>query len=190
MQQPKRLVLFASGSGSNAENVCKYFANNQHIKIVALFCNNHNAGVLQKMENLNIPTHVFSKNDLLNTTFFLNQINQYKPDLIVLLGFLLKIPNYLVKAYPNKIVNLHPALLPKYGGKGMYGHYVHQAVKNNNEKETGITIHYVNQNYDEGNIIKQFKTSLEPTDSVDIIAAKIASLEMANMPKVLEELLA
>jgi len=185
----KRIVIFASGSGSNALNVCNYFKNSKKVSISAIFCNKANAGVIQKVKPFHIPVHVFSAQDLVNQHLFLPLINQYQPDLICLLGFLLKIPAYLIKAYPNKIINLHPALLPKYGGKGMYGHHVHQAVKNANETETGITLHYVNEHYDEGAIIAQFKTTLLPDNNTDEIAAKIAILEMQHVPAVIAKLL-
>lgn len=185
----KRIILFASGTGSNVINVCDYFKNNKNIKVVALFCNKADAPVLNKISPYQIPVHVFNKSQLLAEPTFLPLIQQYQPDLICLLGFLQKIPVYLIKAYPNKIINLHPSLLPKFGGKGMYGMHVHEAVKAANESETGITIHYINEHYDEGAIIKQFKTVVEPTDTPQSIAKKIADLEMKHVPKVIEELL-
>ncbi|MFN4082807.1 MAG: phosphoribosylglycinamide formyltransferase [Bacteroidia bacterium] len=189
MDEPKRLILFASGSGSNVLNVCNYFKNSSKAKVVALFCNNKQAGVLEKVKPFNIPTHLFTKQELNQPEFFLPLIQQYQPDLICLLGFLLQIPSYLVQQYPQKIINLHPALLPKYGGKGMFGQFVHKAVKNAGESETGITIHYVNEKYDEGAIIKQFKVALNNQDSVEDIANKISELEMQHVPEVIESLL-
>ena len=173
----KRIVVFASGSGSNAVKLCRTTLNHPDIKVVALFCNNPNAGVIEKMKEFDIPVVLFNRTDFRNEAEFLEKLNQYQPDLISLLGFLWKIPAYLVDAFPTKIVNLHPALLPKFGGKGMYGHFVHEAVKAANEKETGISIHYVNENFDEGEIIAQFKVDLNPNDTAESIADKIHILE-------------
>ncbi len=173
----KRIVVFASGSGSNAVKLCRTTLNQTDIKVVALFCNNPNAGVIEKMKEFDVPVVLFNRTDFRNEAEFLEKLNQYQPDLIALLGFLWKIPAYLVDAFPTKIVNLHPALLPKFGGKGMYGHFVHEAVKAANEKETGISIHYVNENFDEGEIIAQFKVDLNPNDTAESIADKIHVLE-------------
>jgi phosphoribosylglycinamide formyltransferase-1 len=173
----KRIVVFASGSGSNAVKLCRTTLNHADIKVVALFCNNPNAGVIEKMKEFDVPVVLFNKTDFRNEAEFLEKLNQYQPDLISLLGFLWKIPAYLVDAFPTKIVNLHPALLPKFGGKGMYGHFVHEAVKASNEKETGISVHYVNENFDEGEIIAQFKVDLNPNDTAESIADKIHILE-------------
>jgi phosphoribosylglycinamide formyltransferase-1 len=173
----KRIVVFASGSGSNAVKLCRTTLNHADIKVVALFCNNPNAGVIEKMKEFDVPVVLFNKTDFRNEAEFLEKLNQYQPDLISLLGFLWKIPAYLVDAFPTKIVNLHPALLPKFGGKGMYGHFVHEAVKAANEKETGISVHYVNENFDEGEIIAQFKVDLNPNDTAESIADKIHILE-------------
>lgn len=173
----KRIVVFASGSGSNAVKLCRTTLNQTDIKVVALFCNNPNAGVIEKMKEFDVPVVLFNRTDFRNEAEFLEKLNQYQPDLIALLGFLWKIPAYLVDAFPTKIVNLHPALLPKFGGKGMYGHFVHEAVKAANEKETGISIHYVNENFDEGEIIAQFKVDLNPHDTAESIADKIHVLE-------------
>jgi phosphoribosylglycinamide formyltransferase-1 len=173
----KRIVVFASGSGSNAVKLCRTTLNHADIKVVALFCNNPNAGVIEKMKEFDVPVALFNKTDFRNEAEFLEKLNQYQPDLISLLGFLWKIPAYLVDAFPTKIVNLHPALLPKFGGKGMYGHFVHEAVKAANEKETGISVHYVNENFDEGEIIAQFKVDLNPNDTAESIADKIHILE-------------
>ncbi len=174
---PKKIIVFASGSGSNAVKLCRTTLNHADIKVVALFCNNPNAGVIEKMKEFDIPVVLFNRTDFRNETAFLEKLNQYQPDLIALLGFLWKIPAYLVDAFPQKIVNLHPALLPKFGGKGMYGHFVHEAVKAANENETGISIHYVNENFDEGEIVAQFKVDLNPTDTAESIADKIHVLE-------------
>jgi len=185
----KKLVIFASGSGSNAVNVCQNFKDNEEIEVVALFCNRLNAGVIPKMVEFNIPVIIFNREDFFNETSFLPLLKKYQTDFIALLGFLWKIPAYLVQAYPNKIVNLHPALLPKYGGKGMYGHYVHEAVKSEGETQTGISIHWVNEHYDDGNIIAQFSCEVLPSDSVDIIAEKIHELEQKFVPMVLQNVI-
>jgi phosphoribosylglycinamide formyltransferase-1 len=185
----KNIVIFASGSGSNAENIAEYFQKSNVVKIVAVFTNNPNAGVIQRMEKFGIPCVVFSKDDFNNKEYFLKKLKQHSPNLIVLAGFLWLIPNYLVEEYTNKIINIHPALLPKFGGKGMYGMHVHEAVKAANETETGITIHYVNSKFDEGKIIFQAKTPLSQQDSFDTIAQKIHVLEMDNFPKVIEQVI-
>lgn len=185
----KNLILFASGNGSNAENICKYFQHHSHIKVVALICNKEGAGVFERVKPYGIPTHLANKKQLLDEDYFLSLIEPYKADLLVLAGWLLLVPPYLVNHYEQKIVNVHPSLLPKFGGKGMYGHHVHEAVKEANEAETGISIHWVNQHFDEGEIIFQAKTQLSPSDNVDDIAKKIAVLEMANFPKVIESIL-
>lgn len=184
----KNIVIFASGSGTNAENIVKYFKNSTQANVVGIFTNNPNAKVIQRAQNLQVPFHVFSKQEL-ETEAILPIIEMYQPDLIVLAGFLLKIPEYLIHAYPNKIVNIHPALLPSYGGKGMYGMHVHEAVVANKETQTGITIHYVNENYDEGAIIFQAKVGLTLEDTAATVAAKIHELEQHYFPEVLSKML-
>lgn len=185
----KNIVIFASGSGSNAENIANYFKDNSNINVKAVFTNNANAGVIEKTKKFEIPCIVFTKDDFINEEYFLNKIQQYHPDLIVLAGFLWLVPNYLIEAFPNKIINIHPALLPKFGGKGMYGMHVHEAVKAANETETGITIHYVNQKFDDGKIIYRANTPLSENDTSETIAQKIHVLEMANFPNVIERIL-
>jgi phosphoribosylglycinamide formyltransferase 1 len=185
----QNIVIFASGSGSNAINVCNYFQNHPTISVSAIFCNNPNAGIIQKIKSFKIPLILFNKADFTDEIGFTEKLNNYKPDVIALLGFLWKIPAYLVSSYPQKIVNLHPALLPKYGGKGMYGHFVHEAVKAANEVKTGITIHWVNSQYDEGEIIAQFECNLSNEDTVNSIAEKIHTLEQLHVPGVIENVL-
>ena len=184
----KKVVIFASGSGSNAENIILYFKNNIQITVAAVFSNNLNATVLDKANRLEVPTEVFNKIELCDGTV-LNKINNIKPDLIVLAGFLLKFPENIIEAFPNKIINIHPALLPKYGGKGMYGMHVHRAVLENKDAETGITIHYVNKNYDEGEFIFQKNTSIINCKTPEEVAQKIHELEMECFPKVISEIL-
>ncbi|MDA7808046.1 phosphoribosylglycinamide formyltransferase [Flavobacteriaceae bacterium] len=184
----QRIVLLASGNGSNVENICRFFESNSSIEIAGVYTNNPKAGVIQRLQPLDIQVKVFERNSFLDGTL-LSEIQSLKPDLIVLAGFLWKITKDWVQAFPNQIINIHPALSPKYGGKGMYGGYVHQAVKENRESETGITIHYVNEAYDEGAIIFQKKVSLHPNDSTETIATKVHQLEYAYFPKVINSLL-
>jgi phosphoribosylglycinamide formyltransferase 1 len=183
-----RILIFASGSGTNAKNIIEYFGDRTTGTVVAVFSNNSNATVLEKAKKLNVPTVIFSKEEL-NLGKTLQKINEFQPDLIVLAGFLLKVPENLIEAFPNRIINIHPALLPKFGGKGMYGMHIHKAVVENNEKETGITIHYVNENYDEGNIIFQQNVALSEGDTAESVAVKIHTLEQEHFPVVIEKLL-
>jgi phosphoribosylglycinamide formyltransferase-1 len=184
----KKIVIFASGSGTNAENVIKYFQTKEVGTVVAVFSNNPIAKVLERAKKFHLPTEVFSKAELFEGKV-LQKLNKFQPDLIVLAGFLLKLPESIIESYPNKIINIHPALLPKYGGKGMYGMNVHSAVVQNKEKETGITIHFVNENYDEGNIIFQKAVLLTATDSAESVAEKIHELEQRYFPEVIDKLL-
>ena len=171
----KSIVLFASGSGSNAERIVKEH-HQKNFNVLGVYCNNSKAGVIQKMQNLNVPVVVFSKKELMEPEFTQNLVNQ-NVDLIVLAGFLLHIPSQLIQAFPDKIVNIHPSLLPKYGGHGMYGMNVHLAVIENNERTSGITIHYVNDRYDEGQILQQFELEVEKSDTAETLAEKIHILE-------------
>jgi len=185
----KRIVIFASGSGTNTENIIKYFQRTQFAEVVLVLSNRKDAKVLERAENLDVPAISFTKEELFSEKYILKTLKEIKPDLIVLAGFLLKFPEIILKEFPNKVINVHPALLPKYGGKGMYGLFVHQAVLKNKDAETGITIHYVNENYDEGAIISQKKISLSPADSVEMIAEKVHKLEYEWFPKIIEEVL-
>ncbi|SDW19741.1 phosphoribosylglycinamide formyltransferase [Flavobacterium degerlachei] len=184
----KKIVVFASGSGTNAENIIKHFASNEMVTVEAVFTNNPNAKVIDRAKNNGVPTEIFSKIEL-NESKVLQKINLIQPDLIVLAGFLLKFPENIIAAYPNKIINIHPALLPKYGGKGMYGMNVHRAIVDNKEVETGITIHYVNEDYDEGGIIFQKKVTVLGTDTAEVVAEKIHDLEQRYFPEVVEKLI-
>jgi phosphoribosylglycinamide formyltransferase-1 len=184
----KKILLFASGAGSNVENIIQYFKNNPDVKIAGVFSNNSNAIVLDKAKNHNVPTLIFNREQL-KDGFVLDKIAELKPDLIVLAGFLWKMPEEIVSAYPNKIINIHPALLPKYGGKGMYGIKVHQTVLENKEKETGITIHYVNEHYDEGEFIFQQKVAIEDCKTPEEVADKIHELEHKYFPIIIEKIL-
>jgi len=184
----KKILFFASGTGSNVGNSIQYFKNNTSVFIVGVFTNNPNAKAIDIAKSNNIPTLAFNK-EALHEGFVLDKINEIKPDLIVLAGFLWKMPQSIIAAYPNKIINIHPALLPKYGGKGMYGMNVHNAIFENKDKETGITIHYVNEHYDEGEFIYQQKVNIEDCASAEEIASKIQQLEHQHFPKVIERLL-
>mgnify|MGYP003731511575 FL=1 len=184
----KRIILFASGNGSNAVNICQYFEHVKNIDVTEVYTNNSKARVINKLTFFGIKTNVFNKVAFTDGEL-LSEIKSKKPSLIVLAGFLWKIGSDWVKEFSNKIINIHPALLPKYGGKGMYGTHVHQAVKENHETETGITIHYVNEAYDEGEVIFQAKVTIENEDSIEIIASKVHELEQANFPKVIQNLL-
>ena len=184
----KKIVIFASGSGTNAENIMKYFVKTKIGTVAAVFTNNPNAQVIDRAKNYGVTIEVFSKDQLIEGEV-LQKIDAIQPDWIILAGFLLKFPQKITAAYPKKIINIHPALLPKYGGKGMYGMHIHRAIVENKEKETGITIHYVNENYDEGNIIFQKKVAVLVTDTPEVVAEKIHELEQKYFPAVVENLL-
>mgnify|MGYP000135564331 CR=1 FL=1 len=184
----KRIVIFASGSGSNAENIIKFFNHTKTAKVTNVLCNNEHAKVFDRCKKLNVSCLHFKKGSFFKSDEILNLLKT-TADYIILAGFLLKIPENIIDAFPNKIINIHPALLPKYGGKGMYGMNVHKAVKENKETETGITIHYVNANYDEGAIIFQEKTALLEEDSPEKIADKIHLLEQEHFPRVIESII-
>jgi phosphoribosylglycinamide formyltransferase-1 len=185
----KRIVIFASGNGTNAENLIKFFHNSDTASVIQVLTNNPHAKVLERAEKLKVSALSFNKIALFKTDDVLNILKASKPDLIILAGFLWKFPDHILNAFPNKVINLHPALLPKYGGKGMYGMHVHRAVVDNNETETGITIHYVNEHYDEGTIIFQAKCNVKKTDTPEDVASKIHELEMEHFPKIVKQLL-
>lgn len=185
----KRIVIFASGSGSNAENLIKFFQNSDNASVIQVLTNNPHAKVLDRCKRLSISALSFNRIAFSKSEDVLNILKSSNPDLIVLAGFLWKFPEFILNEFENKVINIHPALLPNYGGKGMYGMHVHNAVVANKEKETGITIHYVNENYDEGAIIFQTKCDVNPSDSAEDVAAKIHELEMEHFPKVVERLL-
>lgn len=184
----KKIVLFASGNGSNAENIISHFKNTNQATVVAVFTNNLQAQVIERAKKHAVPAFVFNKTELLDATI-LKKLQEIQPDLIVLAGFLLKFPLDIITEFPNKVINIHPALLPNYGGKGMYGMNVHKAVLENKEKETGITVHYVNEHYDEGAFIFQQQVAIENCTTAEEIAHKIHELEMQHFPKVIENLL-
>ena len=184
----KRLAILASGSGSNAEKIMEHFQNSEIAEIALVASNKTEAFVLDRAKKFNVPTFTFSRKEM-DAGMLLEKLQQEKIDWVILAGFLLKIPVELTRAFPDRMVNIHPALLPKYGGKGMYGSFVHEAVKAAGEKETGITIHLVNENYDEGRIVFQASTPLTLDDTPDSIAEKVHALEHKHFPEVIEGLL-
>lgn len=187
----KNIAVFASGSGTNAQKIIEYFNqnNNKTAKVALVVCNKENAGVLSVARAADVPFVVISKVQLNDETFMLNLLHEHKIDFIVLAGFLLLVPAFLTTHFNQKIINIHPALLPKYGGKGMYGKFVHEAVWQNHETQTGITIHYASEHYDEGDIIFQAPIALLPEDTPTTIAQKVQQLEHFYYPLVIENLL-
>ncbi len=183
----KRIAIFASGSGSNAENIITYFQEEKKAKVVLVLSNNPKALVLERANRLGVQIIVFNKHQLNDSKWAIENLKNI--DLVVLAGFLWKFPEHLLEMYKNKVVNVHPSLLPKYGGKGMYGMHVHDAVVNNKETESGITIHYVNEHYDEGAIIFQAKCTINSKDTPTDVAAKIHKLEMRYFPEVIQQIL-
>lgn len=190
LQKPvKNIVFFASGSGSNVENIANYFFERKDVHIQGVLCNNPKAGVIERCNRLKIPFYCFNRTAFDNPQGILALLKALKPDIIVLAGFLWKVPGALTSAFPDKIINIHPALLPKFGGKGMYGMHVHEAVVKANEMESGITIHFVNEVYDEGEIIFQERVPVLPTDKPEDVATKIHELEYKHFPVVIDQLL-
>jgi len=185
---PLRIAIFASGSGSNAENIVHYFSGSSEFQFPLIISNQPNAYIHKRAETLKIPSFTFTKEQFFDAKPVLELLTEYNIDAIVLAGFLLKIPTLLIQHFPDKIINIHPALLPKFGGKGMYGARVHEAVKEAGEPETGITIHYVNENYDDGNIIFQARCPISATDTAEMIAAKVHLLEHEYYPQVIEKI--
>ena len=183
-----RIVIFASGSGTNAENLIKYFNDSAIATVVRVLSNNEHAKVLNRAKRLKVKTKTFNKSDLMADDTVV-ELLKAEADFIVLAGFLWRIPGSIIEAFPNRIVNIHPALLPKYGGKGMYGMNVHRAVVANGENESGITIHYVNEQYDEGAIIFQESVAIDKSDSPTDVAVKIHDLEYAHYPEVIEQVI-
>lgn len=184
----RNIIFFASGRGSNIEAILEYFKDKPYFSPKLVVCNKPNIGAIEVAIRHNIPHLVIDKNTF-NTPVFLEQLQAARPDLLILAGFLWKIPESVVNTFPNKIINIHPALLPKYGGKGMYGDKVHQAVITNKEKESGITIHYVNENYDEGNHICQAYCTITPEDNAATLAQKIHKLEHYFFPRTIDFIL-
>jgi phosphoribosylglycinamide formyltransferase-1 len=186
----KNVAIFASGEGTNAENLFNYFNNDKRVKIKLVVTNSDNAGVIARAEKYKKNVQIISKTALQEyTSQIIEFLQTEKIDIIVLAGFLLKIPEAFIKAFPNQIINIHPALLPNYGGKGMYGMHVHNAVIGNKDVESGITIHYVNEEYDKGEIILQARCKIEETDTAASLAAKIRKLEFEYFPKAIEKII-
>jgi phosphoribosylglycinamide formyltransferase-1 len=185
----KNIAIFASGSGTNAERITRYFQNHPQVRIDLILSNRADAYVLERAKNLGVDSYVFTREEMKNPDGLSKMLLERNTDLIVLAGFLWLIPPALLKAFPNKIINIHPALLPKFGGKNMYGMRVHEAVIEAGEKESGITIHFVDEVYDHGRIIHQAKCVVEPKDTPELLAGKIHTLEYEHYPVVIEKLL-
>lgn len=183
----KKIAIFASGSGSNAENIIRFFENDPRNRVSLVLCNKPDAYVLERAKRLGVPVLVFNREQFYHSDLILDRLKAEAVDLIVLAGFLWKVPANLLAAYPDRIINIHPALLPKFGGKGMYGEHVHEAVIAAGEKESGITIHHVNDRYDEGAAIFQATCPVLPDDTPDTLAAKVHALEYAHFPRVIKE---
>lgn len=187
----KNIAIFASGSGSNAGNIIRYFKGHEAIRVALVVSNRSNAFVLERSKSLSIPSEVFLRDEWVNGGVnVLATLHRYNIDFVVLAGFLAHVPDAILHTYPGQVINIHPSLLPKYGGKGMYGNHVHEAVVAAGETETGITIHYLNERYDEGEVILQVTCPVLPGDTPDDVAAKIHALEYAYYPQVIEEVLA
>ena len=185
----KKVVLFASGSGSNVQKICEYFQNHETIKVTHLYCNNSKARVLEKVTAFGIDYTLFNKAELLDSDKVLEKLLKTSPDLIVLAGFLLKIPKKITEKFSNKIINIHPALLPGFGGRGMYGINIHKAVINKKEKRTGISIHYVNEKYDEGANIFQKVISVKEKDTPLTLSKRVLKIEHEYFSKIIEKIL-
>ena len=185
----KRIVIFASGSGTNAENIANHFSASGLARVTGIWCNNPKAGVIERAARLGIPCHLFNRQAFYETGDVLQELLREQPDLVVLAGFLWLVPENMITAFPRRIVNIHPALLPGPGGKGMYGHKVHEAVIRGGAAESGITIHYVNEQFDEGEIIFQARCAVEADDTPDSLAEKVHALEYRHYPEVLERML-
>lgn len=187
MSKKTHIAIFASGSGTNCENIIRYFAQHEHIDVTLVLCNKKEAGALQRAKRLGIPALYLPKNGFNDEQQLMSLLQQYQADFIVLAGFLLMAPPFLIKAFDKRMINIHPALLPKYGGKGMYGHHVHEAIYEAREKETGFTVHWVSEVCDGGEIIAQVRTSLTPEDTPKTIAEKEHVLEMEHFPRLIEQ---
>ncbi|MBB6500476.1 phosphoribosylglycinamide formyltransferase [Pedobacter cryoconitis] len=185
----KRIAIFASGSGSNAQKIMELFKHSSEVEIALVLTNNPDAYVLQRADNFEIPSHIFDRKEFYHTSSIIDLLKNLDIDLIVLAGFLWLIPKNLIAEYPGRIINIHPAILPKFGGKGMYGDHVHQAVLAAGETEGGITIHYVNENYDEGEYIYQAKYKIDKGDNLEMVKFKGQQLEHQHYPRIVESIL-
>jgi phosphoribosylglycinamide formyltransferase 1 len=184
----KRIAVFASGSGTNAQKIIEHFLNHEKISVSIIFTNNEKAKVIERAKMFNLPCIIFNRKQFYESEEILGKLKEHQIDFVVLAGFLWLVPVYLIRAFAGRMINIHPALLPKYGGKGMYGMKVHEAIVENNEQETGITIHYVNEEYDKGSIIFQAKCPVNLDDTAESVAAKIHELEHRHFPHVVEKL--
>lgn len=185
----RQIAIFSSGNGTNAENIIKYFDKNAQINVAIVVSNKQNAHVHKRAKDLNIPSYSFTKEEIMQNTQLQKLLEDYSVDYIILAGFLLKVPEALIKIYPNRIINIHPALLPKHGGKGMYGDRVHKKVIEMGDSQSGITIHYVNEKYDDGEIIFQESCHISPKDTYEDVAQKVHKLEYLHFPRVIEEVI-
>ena len=187
MNKPTQIAIFGSGNGTNAQRITEYFAHNNDVEINTIVCNKKDAFIMQRAKNLGIPSVYFSRKDFYDTYNVLNYLKDRGVDYVVLAGFLWLVPQNLLAAFPQRIINIHPALLPKYGGKGMFGEHVHEAVIANHETKSGITIHFVDEHYDRGTTIFQATCDITPDDTPDTLAQKIHKLEYEHFPKVIEQ---
>lgn len=185
----KKIAIFASGNGTNAERIASYFSKGNVARVSLILTNNPEAGVLKRAEKLTVPSVVFNRADFSRKDDIVNLLAANEIDLVVLAGFLWLLPSNILQAYPDRIVNIHPALLPKYGGKGMFGSHVHEAVIASGEHKSGITIHFVNEKYDDGQIIFQSTVDVDRTETADTLAAKIHELEYAHFPVIIEQII-
>lgn len=186
MNKPIKLAILGSGNGTNAQQISEYFADRDDVKVVCIIYNKKDAYIAQRAKNLGIESHYFGRNDFYVSNAVLDYLHEKQADWIILAGFLWLIPESMLQAFPNRIINIHPALLPLYGGKGMYGHHVHEAVVANHEKESGITIHIVDNNYDCGTTLFQARCTVTPDDTPDTLAEKIHLLEKEHFPRVID----
>lgn len=186
MNNPIKLAILGSGNGTNAQQISEYFADRNDVKVVCIIYNKKDAYIAQRAKNLGIESHYFGRNDFYGSTAVLDYLREKQADWIILAGFLWLVPESMLQAYPNRIINIHPALLPSYGGKGMYGHHVHEAVVANHEKESGITIHIVDNNYDRGTTLFQARCNVTPDDTPDTLAEKIHLLEKEYFPQIID----
>jgi phosphoribosylglycinamide formyltransferase-1 len=187
MNHPVRLAILGSGNGTNAQQISEYFAGRTDVEVACIIYNKRDAYIAQRAKNLGIEARYFGRADFYDTNAVLDYLHEKQADWVILAGFLWLVPENMLAAYPNRIINIHPALLPSYGGKGMYGHHVHEAVKAAGESETGMTVHWVSPEVDGGEIIARFSTPLDPSDTPEDIAAKEHVLEMEHFPKVVED---
>lgn len=186
MNKPINLAILGSGNGTNAQQISEYFADRDDVKVVCIIYNKKDAYIAQRAKNLGIESHYFGRNDFYVSNAVLDYLHEKQADWIILAGFLWLVPESMLQAFPNRIINIHPALLPLYGGKGMYGHHVHEAVVANHEKESGITIHIVDNNYDRGTTLFQARCTVTPDDTPDTLAEKIHLLEKEHFPRVID----